>query len=80
MDIGLAPPFFSFLVVSTAVVASSMQRQASSNWPSSALARAKYGRKKGRVTLDPIDRHVAILDLNAWTAFDALPVRAIAQP
>ena len=35
------------LVVSTAVIASPMQRQASSNWPSSAYALAKYDTCKG---------------------------------
>src|SRR6516164_4656427 len=48
------------LVVSTAVIASPMQRQASSSWPSSAWALDKCAKKNGKYTLDPVDRYVVI--------------------
>src|ERR1700688_4158482 len=44
------------LVVSTAVIASSMQRQASSYWPRSTQTRAKFDRDHGSHDFDPVDR------------------------
>src|SRR5215510_3717073 len=48
------------LVVSAAVMASSMQRQACSNWPSSAYALAKYDKCSGIHNVDPVDRNALI--------------------
>src|SRR3974377_222805 len=64
------------LVVSTAVIASPMQRQASSNWPSSAWASDKCDKKNGKYTLDPVDRYVVIPEVIIWIASKALPDRA----
>jgi hypothetical protein len=47
-------------VVSTAVIASPMQRQASSYLPSSAYARAKHDNHHGIKTVAPVDRHAVI--------------------
>src|SRR5208282_670902 len=68
------------LVVSTAVIASPMQRQASSNWPSSAYALAKYDKFNDTYTVDPVDRHAAIPEVIMSIASEALPVRAKCQP
>src|SRR6516162_7722275 len=67
-------------VVSTAIIASPMQRQASSNWPSSAWALDKCDKKNGKYTLDPVDRYVVIPKAINWIASDALPESANTQP
>src|SRR5262245_2845616 len=67
-------------VVSTAVVASQMQRQASSNWPSSAWAQDKCDQKNGKYTLDPVDRYVVIAGAIISIASAALPDNASTQP
>src|SRR5262245_6967254 len=48
------------LVVSAAVMASSMQRQACSNWPSSAYALAREDKYNGIQNVEPVDRHAAM--------------------
>src|SRR5262245_16566651 len=68
------------LVVSTAVIASPMQRQASSNWPSSAWALDKCAKKNGKYTLELVDRYVVIPELIIWIASEALPDSANTQP
>src|SRR6476646_1612721 len=68
------------LVVSIAVIASPMQRQASSSWPSWAWAAAKCDSHDGKDHVAPVDRHAAIPELIAWTASEALPVRAKRRP
>src|SRR5262249_36352598 len=65
------------LVVSTAVIASPMQRQASSNWPSSAWALDKCAKKNGKYTLELVDRYVVIPELIIWIASEALPTALI---
>src|SRR5271166_5159501 len=65
------------LVVSTAVIASPMQRQASSNWPSSAWALAKCDNHNGIHCVDPVDRHAVIAEFITLTALEALPITAI---
>src|SRR5215468_8639514 len=67
-------------VVSTAVIASVMQRQASSNWPSSAYAVDKCDQKIGKYTLDPVDRYMVIPEVIIWIASEALPDSANTQP
>src|SRR5262247_568299 len=67
-------------VVSTEVIASPMQPQASSNWPSSAWALDKCAKKNGKYTLDPVDRYVVIPELIIWIASEALPDSANTQP
>src|SRR5262245_42689092 len=51
-------------VVSTAVIASVMQRQASSNWSSSAWALDKCDKKIGKYSLDPVDRYMVIPEVD----------------
>ena len=63
------------LVVSTAVIASPMQRQASSNWPSSAWALAKYDSHTSSHAVDPCDGYAVIANVILRTASEALPVR-----
>src|SRR6516162_8585371 len=60
-------------VVSTAAIASPMQRQASSNWPSSAWAVDKCDKKHGKYTLDPVERYVAIPEVIISIASETLP-------
>src|SRR5215472_9835763 len=67
-------------VVSIDIAASSMQRHASSTWPSSEYALAKYDKCNGIQTVDPVDRHVAIPEVIIWTASAGLPVRPHSQP
>src|SRR5215212_3418621 len=67
-------------VVSTAVIASQMQRQASLYWPSSACARDKCDQKTGKYTLDPVERYVVIPEEIIWIASDALPESTSTQP
>src|SRR6516225_4558040 len=67
-------------VVSTAVIASVMQRQASSNWSSSAWALDKCDKKIGKYTLDPVDRYMVIPEVIIWIASEALPDCAHTQP
>ena len=57
-----------------------MQRQASSNWPSSAWALAKYDKNNGIHIVAPVDRNAVIPEVIIWTASEALPVRANSQP
>jgi hypothetical protein len=64
------------LVVSTAVTPSPMLRQASSNWPSSAYALAKYDECNGNHNVVPVDRNAAMPEAILWTASEALPVSA----
>src|SRR5262249_33278040 len=61
------------LVVSTSVIASPMQRQASSNWPSSAWALDKCAKRNGKYTLEPVNRYVVIPEVIIWIASEALP-------
>src|SRR5262249_26173241 len=68
------------LVVSTSVIASPMQRQASSNWPSSAWALDKCAKRNGKYTLEPVNRYVVIPEVIIWIAFEALPDSANTQP
>src|SRR6516165_9861271 len=68
------------LVVFTAVSASPMQRQASSNWPSSAWALDKCDKQNGKYTLDPVDRYVVIPEVISWIASGALPDSPNTQP
>lgn len=63
-----------------AATASSMLRQAASNWPSSAQAIAKCDKKVGIATVEPVDRHAAMPDVSIGITPEALPVRASAQP
>ena len=77
---GFRPRTIVSLVVSTAVIASPMQRQASSNWPSSAWALAKNDKNSGIKDVDPVDRHAVIPEVIIWIASEALPVRANTQP
>jgi len=49
--------------VSAAVIASPMQRQAASNCPSSAWARAKCGKRNGIQTVVPVARTAAIPEI-----------------
>src|SRR5215468_5382300 len=67
-------------VVSTAVIASPTQRQASSNWPSSAYALDKCDKKIGKYSLDPVDRYMVIPEVIIWIASEALPDCANTQP
>jgi hypothetical protein len=55
-----------------------MQRLASSNWPSSAWAAAKYDNHDGGKNVAPVDRNAMIAEVIIWTA--SLPVRAKSQP
>src|SRR6185437_9204021 len=64
------------LVVSIAAIASSTQRNASSNWPTSAWLLARYDKNDGANTVYPVDRHAAIPAVIMWIASDVLPVRA----
>ena len=64
------------LVFSISVSASSMQRQASSSWPRSAWAAAKYDNHNGNHTVDPVDRSAASPEVVIWSASEALSVRA----
>src|SRR3954453_16440086 len=68
------------LAVSTAAIASPMQRQASSNWPSPAWALDKCDKKNGKYTLDPVDWYVVIPEVIIWIASEALPDSANTQP
>ena len=68
------------LVVSIMLIASSMHRQASSSWPSSAWASAKYDNHDGNRYVAPVDRHAVIPEVIIWTASEALPVRLRSQP
>jgi hypothetical protein len=68
------------LVVSAAVIASPMQRQAASNCPSSAWARAKCGKKSGIRLVAPVVRRAVIQEIKISVASEALPVRASTQP
>jgi hypothetical protein len=56
-----------------------MQRQASSNWPTSAWALAKNVKYSGTHTVAPVDRHAVIPEVIMWTASEALPVKANAR-
>src|SRR5262249_47483527 len=67
-------------VVSPAVIASQIQRQASSNWPSSAWGQDKCDQKNGKYALDPGDRYVVIPEAIIWNASEALPDNASTQP
>src|SRR5215471_2877431 len=67
-------------VVSTALIASEMPRQASSNWPSSAWVLDKCDKKIGKYTLDPVDRYMAIPGVIIWIASEDLPDSANTQP
>ena len=67
-------------VVSTAVIASSMQRRASSNSPRSAWALANCDKRNGSHMVDPVDRHAAIPEVSIWTAAEGLPATAKAWP
>jgi hypothetical protein len=68
------------LVVSAAVTPSPMLRQASSNWPSSAYALAKYDECNGIHNVVPVDRNAAMPEVILWTASEALRVNAKRQP
>jgi hypothetical protein len=52
------------LVVSIVLMASPMQRQASSSWPSSAWPAAKYDNHDGKDHVASVDRHAAIPEVN----------------
>src|SRR5262245_46020586 len=69
----ISAPYHRSFVVSTAVIASLMQRQASSNWSSSAWALDKCDKKIGKYTLDPVDRYMVIPEVIIWIASEALP-------
>src|SRR5262245_41753132 len=57
-----------------------MQRQASSNWSSSAWALDKCNKKIGKYSLDPVDRYMVIPEVIIWIASEALPDSANTQP
>src|SRR4029434_8936855 len=67
-------------VVSTADIASQMQRQASLYWPSSGCPEDKCDKKNGKYTLDPVERYVVIPEEIIWIASDALPDSTSTQP
>src|SRR5215831_12673307 len=67
-------------VVSTAVIASPMQRHASSNWPSSEYAQDRMDKYHGRKCLAPVDRCASIPMVSICTPYDGLPVKADRQP
>ena len=77
IDLGLEP---FFLGCFHRVMPSPMQRQASSSWPSSPWAAAKFDNHDGKYIVAPVDRHVAIPVAIISTAFEALPVRPSSQP
>src|SRR5690242_1988810 len=68
------------LAVSTAVIASPMQRLASSNWPISALALARNDNHNGIHIVVPVDRIALRPQVIVRTASEALPVRASKKP
>ena len=68
------------LVVSTVIIASSVERQASSNWPTSAWALAKLDKCNGIHTVVPVDRYAVIPEATVWIASEGLPVKAKRQP
>src|SRR6516162_2645656 len=68
------------LAVSTAAIASPMQRQASSNWPISALALVIYDNHNGIHIVVPVDCIAVTPEVIVSTASEALPVRANKQP
>ena len=53
---------------------------ASSNWPNSAWAAAKYDNHDGGKNVAPVDRNAMIAEVIIWTASEPLPVRAKSQP
>src|SRR5262245_40446303 len=57
-----------------------MLRQASSNWPSSAYAFARYDECNGIQFVVPVDRNAAMPEAILWTASEALPISAKRQP
>jgi hypothetical protein len=68
------------LVVSIAVMASPMRREASFNWPRSEYALAKYDNHNGIQIVDPVGRNTVSPEVVIWIASEALPVRANTQP
>jgi hypothetical protein len=46
----------------------------------SAWALVKNAKYNGTHTVAPVDRHAVIPEVIMWTAFEALPVKANAQP
>src|SRR6185503_10417266 len=68
------------LAVSTAVIASPMQRHASSDWPSAKWALARYVNNSGIHIVDPVDRNAASPVVIAGIASEALPVTVKRQP
>src|ERR1700754_129771 len=64
------------VVVSTAVIASPIWLQASSHWPSSPQAIAKWDKYHGNQTVDPIERYIEPAEVKMLTASEALPVKA----
>ena len=67
-------------VVSIAVIASPMHRQASSNRPRSAYALAKDNNRIGPLTIVPRDRKSVRAEEIIWTASEALRVRPKSRP
>src|SRR4029077_8995768 len=61
------------LVVSIVLIASPMQRQASSIWPRLAWAIAKYDNHRGIHAVTPVGRTAVIPDVSFWTASEASP-------
>src|ERR1700751_3174691 len=68
------------LVVSATDIASPMQRRASTNFPSWALAKAKCDNHAVVHAVAPVDRYPFNPALIASTAAEALPVRANTDP